>query len=71
MYLHWYDDNPKRSLEEKIAGALAAYREKFGTGATIVLCHPEQCIHRADVLIVSGESQGIPVRLNNFLVSRS
>lgn len=65
MYLLWFDDS-KRPVEEKIAGALAAYRERYGLPARVVLTHPEQCIQRADVLIVTGESQGIPVQRNNF-----
>lgn len=28
--LLWYDDDPKRALEEKIARAVQRYREKFG-----------------------------------------
>jgi len=30
MGLLWFDDDPKRSLAEKISEAAARYREKFG-----------------------------------------
>ena len=70
MYLMWFDDS-KRPLDDKIAGALAAYDARYGTRPGIVLVHPEQVIQRADVLVVTGESQGIPVQKNNFWMGRS
>lgn len=70
MYLLWFDDS-KRTVEEKITGALRLYEERYGQKPGIVLTHPDQCIQRADVLIVTGESQGVPVRLNNFWMGLS
>lgn len=65
MFLMIFDDS-KRTVEEKIAGAMRLYRERYSVDARIVLTHPDQCIQRADVLVVTGESQGIPVQRNTF-----
>lgn len=37
MYLAWFDDNPKKTVEQRIADARAAYAAKFGTPPTRVL----------------------------------
>lgn len=66
MFLMYFDDNPKRTTEEKIQGAMAAYKARYGVDARMVLCHPEQLIVHPSVLVVTGESQGIPIRMNNF-----
>jgi hypothetical protein len=29
LYLEWYEDNPKKSLEQRINEAVAAYRARF------------------------------------------
>ena len=70
MYLLFFDDT-KRPLEDKLAGALAAYTARYGRKPGIVLVHPEQIVQRADVLVVTGESQGIPVQRNNFWMGLS
>lgn len=71
MYQCYFDDNPKRRIEDKITGALAAYREKYGVDARIVLTHPEQTIIHPSVLVVTGESQGCIVRLNHIWLGLS
>ena len=38
--LLWYDDDPKRALEEKIARAAQRYREKFGRRPDICYVNP-------------------------------
>lgn len=38
--LLWYDDNPTRSLTEKIALAAARYRQKHGVPPNICYVHP-------------------------------
>lgn len=70
MYQCYFDDS-RRPIEEKIAGAMAAYEEKYGRKPGIVLTHPEQCIQRADVLVVTGESQGVVVRPNHLWLGLS
>ncbi|MEI8165952.1 MAG: hypothetical protein WCG26_06220, partial [Chloroflexales bacterium] len=37
-FLMWYDDNPKLSIDKKIADAIAAYSDRFsGVKPTLVL----------------------------------
>ena len=36
----WFDDDPKRGLEEKIARAVAHYREKYGQAPTLCFVNP-------------------------------
>ncbi len=38
--LLWYDNDPKRSLEDKVARALAHYRQKYGQPAQVVYVNP-------------------------------
>lgn len=37
MYLGWYDDSAKHTLETKIADAAAAYARKFGAAPNVAL----------------------------------
>lgn len=37
MFLAWYDDNRKTSLEQKIATGAGAYLARFGTPPAVVL----------------------------------
>lgn len=36
----WFDDDPKRDLEAKVANAVKHYREKFGQQPTVCYVHP-------------------------------
>lgn len=36
MFLVWYDDNPKHTLEAKLAEAVAVYTERFGRGPSVI-----------------------------------
>ncbi len=38
--LLWYDDDPKRSLEEKITRAGERYQQKFGQAANLCYVNP-------------------------------
>lgn len=38
--LLWYDDNPKRSLAEKVRRAARRYRQKFSTPPDVCYVHP-------------------------------
>lgn len=37
LYLHWFDDNPKHSIEAKIADAAQAYQNRYGTPPNVAL----------------------------------
>jgi hypothetical protein len=37
FYLWWFSDNPKQSIEGKIADAVAAYVARFDTRPTVAL----------------------------------
>jgi hypothetical protein len=36
----WYDDSPRRSLEDKIARASAYYQQKYGSRPNVCYIHP-------------------------------
>jgi hypothetical protein len=69
MYHVYVDDNPKRSVEEKLRGILALFQERYGRAAGIVLVHPEQVIVMPSVLVVS-DGPAI-VRKDQFWVALS
>jgi hypothetical protein len=70
QFLMWYDDS-KGTAADKIRAGLAAYRARFGVVATVVLVHPDDLADVKEALIVSGESQGVPVRKNNFWIGQT
>ena len=37
LYLVWYDENPKHSIEQKIVGAIEAFRARYGTPPNVAL----------------------------------
>lgn len=37
----WVDDSPRKTLEEKVSGALIHYKNKTGKKATVVLVNPK------------------------------
>lgn len=37
LFLQWYDDNPKHSIEIKITDAIAAYQERYGVLPNVAL----------------------------------
>ncbi len=39
--LLWFDDNPRRSLADKIETAAGRYRERFGRAPNICFVHPQ------------------------------
>ena len=41
-YLGWFDDNPKHTPADKVAGAIARFVERFGAPPTTVLTHAER-----------------------------
>jgi hypothetical protein len=43
--LLWYDDDPRRALEEKVSQAAARYREKFGREPNVCYVHPTVMVH--------------------------
>jgi len=64
MFLGWYDDNPKHTPADKIAGAIAAYVLRYGVRPTVVL------VNEAELTQVAGvEVRSDPyTRRNNVLV---
>lgn len=40
--LLWYDGDPKKTLDAKLAEASVRYREKFGTEPTVCYLNPAQ-----------------------------
>ena len=40
-YLMWWDDNPKHSLAQKVAAAVAVYAQCFGVTPNTALVHPD------------------------------
>ena len=42
MYLGWYDDNPKKSVQIKIEEAIEAYEDRFGTHPNVVLVNEHE-----------------------------
>lgn len=67
MYLGWFDDNAKRTTLDKVRAACAAYRERFGVDATIVLMSADDYTDQDYGVPVRTESY---VRRNNFWVGR-
>lgn len=67
MYLGWQDDS-RKPVADKIAGAIAAYQERFGYAPTVVLCSaaddPPQSVDGVTV-----QTEGY-VRRNNFWVGQ-
>jgi hypothetical protein len=66
MYLGWFDDNPKKPAQAKIAEACAAYLARFGVRANIVL------VNAADLVEVAGVAVRTVgyIRVNNFWIGR-
>ena len=55
MYLGWYDDNPKHTIAQKIADAIAAYRQRYGVLPNIAL------VSEADGATATVEGIGVRV----------
>jgi len=51
----WFDDTPRRSLSNKIKGAIEYYRQKYGVTPT--LCY----VHRAE--LNEGALRDCPIRV--------
>jgi hypothetical protein len=62
----WFDADPKKSLEDKIAEAAAAYRAKYGTEPTHCLAHPVETGATAPLGIALEFSRSI--RPNHLLI---
>lgn len=63
-YLLWYDDNPRRTAAEKIAGGVGAYRARFGAAPSVVLVNEQD---RTAVAGIEVRVEGY-VRRNNFWI---
>ena len=40
--LLWFDDDPGRTLAEKVVEAMERYRERFGVNPNLCLVHPDE-----------------------------
>ena len=58
-FLMWMDDQPKRTLAQKVADARAAYRQRFGCEATLILVSSDD----AEQLTGLGVVDGVEVRV--------
>jgi hypothetical protein len=67
MYFLVYDDR-KVPADVRIRRACAYFEERYHKPAGVVLVHPSDLTSLPDVLVCTGESQGIPIRPNNFWV---
>lgn len=71
----WYDDDPKRTLEEKIARAVNFYRTKYGRDANTCYVHPsllgdtipEQTFRQVNVTGVKVKPNGTVIRNHMWL----
>ena len=52
FYLGWFDDNSKKSMEQKIAEAVARYRQKYGQAPNVCLVHPDDYIEHQDGVVM-------------------
>lgn len=57
----WYDDNPKTSLEDKIARAAEYYRKKYGAS-------PNLCFVNPNVAPAQLPRNGIEVRTTSLMM---
>lgn len=64
MFLMWYDDNPKKPTQQKIAEAVARYQERFQSAPNTVLTNEAERI-AVDGMVV--RSAGY-IRRSNFWV---
>lgn len=58
-YLGWFDDNTKKSVDEKIIEGLSAYLDRFSIMPNILLMNPED-----SKLVVNNK---IPVRVELYI----
>ena len=49
MYLAWFDDNAKKKSVDKIADAVARYKEKFGRTPNVVLVNTGEIIETGNI----------------------
>jgi hypothetical protein len=69
--LLWFDDDPRRQVEEKIRQAAARYRQKFGVAPNVCYVN-DKVIDRAGLKV--GEVRVLPastVRPHHFWVGRA
>lgn len=57
--LLWYDNDPKRALEDKIGQAAQRYRDKYGRWPNTCYVHPQVMADRA------GQERNLTCRLQN------
>jgi hypothetical protein len=65
MYLAWYDDSTKKSTEQKIAEAIAAYTDKFRSAPNVVLVSEEDKDVAVPGVLIRSEGY---IRKSNFWI---
>jgi len=60
----WFDNDPKKSLEDKIRGAASYYKTKYGPTPTLCFVHPIMVDKDSPVEAVDG----MPVRTNRSVM---
>lgn len=67
MFLGWYDDTPKKSVQEKLDEAVERYLMKFGEAPDLCLVNQKDLTERPDLEVRAVEY----VRPNHFWVGKS
>ena len=65
QHLGWYDDNKKKSDNDKIGEAIAAFKNRFKVQPRVVVVNESCEVKSTDTLIIRKEAR---VRPNIFLV---
>lgn len=69
--LLWFDDDPRRGLEEKVRQAAARYLQKFGVAPNVCYVN-DKTIDQAEVRVDSVRVRPAPtVRPHHFWVGRA
>lgn len=65
MFLMWYDDNPKRTAEQKTQAAIIAYQQRFTANPNVVLVNEEEQGIAIEGVTIRAEKN---IRKNNYWV---
>jgi len=69
--LLWFDDDPRRRVEEKIEQAAARYRQKFGVAPDICYVNAK-AIEKAEILVGGVNVRRMPTVLpHHFWIGRT
>lgn len=60
--LLWYDNDPRRTLEDKVGQAVRRYRERYGRWPNTCYVHPS-ALEKAQELVMDGRDGALPIRV--------